>query len=462
MLKSSINNDTICAMATPTGGAIALIRISGPKAFDITNKIFSQKKNKCLTSALPNTIHFGNIINANGEIIDEVLISVFRSPNSYTGEDSIEISCHGSSYIASSILRLLIENGCRQAKPGEYTMRAYLNGKIDLSQAEAVADLIASTNQANHRIAISQLKGRFSNDLSILRQKLLKITSLLELELDFSDHEDLEFAKRDEIKELANNIGKTIEKLCKSFISGKVIKEGISVAIVGKTNVGKSTLLNYLVGEDRAIVSDIHGTTRDVIEDTTIINGITFRFIDTAGIRTTDDTIEKIGIKRTYEKLKQSPIVILVTDHDLLDDEEIEVKNNRDERQKVILVRNKIDCMNFAPTVNTYQGFYKCIDISAKNGYNIDLLRDFIYKAAEIPEIHENDYLVTSARHYYSLRHAYDALNRVVDSISNNISADLISEDLHQVIFHLSEITGNSITTNEVLENIFSHFCIGK
>ncbi len=457
-----MKNDTICAMATPTGGAIVLIRISGIDAIDICDKIFKQKNNSPLTSAHTHTIHFGNIVDKKGEIIDEVLVSVFRTPYSYTGEDSIEISCHGSSYIASSILRLLIENGCRQAQPGEYTMRAYLNGKIDLSQAEAVADLIASANQASHRIAISQLKGHFSNDLAILREKLLNITSLIELELDFSDHEDLEFAQRDVIKKLAEDIEKKIDNLCNSFIAGKVFKEGINVAIVGKTNVGKSTLLNYLVGEEKAIVSNIHGTTRDVIEDTTTINGITFRFIDTAGIRVTEDAIEQLGIKRTYDKLKQASIILWLTDKATLDSEEINAINNLEEHQKVIWVRNKIDCFNYTNTNNLQKGIYANIDISAKYGTNIDFLKKLIYKVAEIPEIHENDYIVTSARHYYSLRQAQEALNRATDGISNNFSTDLISEDLRQVIYHLSEITGNSITTNDILENIFSHFCVGK
>ena len=300
-----MDNDTICALASPAGGAIATIRISGTQSIGIADKVFMAANHRPLVEAKPNTIHFGNVINNSKEVVDEVLISVFRAPHSYTGEDAIEISCHGSSYIVAQILRVLIDNGCRQAKPGEYTMRAYLNGKMDLSQAEAVADLIASTNQATHHIAMSQLKGHFSSDLSVLRDKLLKITSLLELELDFSDHEELEFADRDALLALAEDINRHIERLCNSFASGRAIKGGVPVAIVGKTNVGKSTLLNQLVGENRAIVSDIHGTTRDVIEDTTTIQGITFRFIDTAGIRKTKDKIEQLGIQRTYDKLNR-------------------------------------------------------------------------------------------------------------------------------------------------------------
>lgn len=457
-----INNDTICALATPAGGAISLIRISGDRAIDIADMVFISSSNKPLKSARPNTIHFGNIIDSNGEVVDEVLVSVFHAPHSYTGEDSIEISCHGSTFIAATILRILIEQGCRQATPGEYTMRAYLNGKMDLSQAEAVADLIASTNKATHKIAMSQLKGHFSNDLAILRDKLLKITSLLELELDFSDHEELEFAERGELLALAESIENKIDSLCKSFESGKAIKEGVAVAIIGKTNVGKSTLLNRLLGEDRAIVSDIHGTTRDVIEDTTTINGIKFRFIDTAGIRTTDDAIEQLGIERTFEKLKQATIILWLTDQETFDEEELTAIDAIDTNQKVIIVRNKIDHNAYTQSPTQAKGVFRQIDISAKYGTNLEELKQAIYQAANIPEIHENDYLVTSARHYYSLRQSKEALQRVIEGLSANLSGDLISEDLRQVLFHLSEITGNTITTDEVLGNIFSHFCVGK
>mgnify|MGYP004421552379 FL=1 len=341
-------------------------------------------------------------------------------------------------------------------------MRAYLNGKMDLSQAEAVADLIASTNKAAHKIAMSQLKGHFSNDLAILRDKLLKITSLLELELDFSDHEELEFAERGELLALAESIEKKIDSLCKSFESGKAIKEGVAVAIIGKTNVGKSTLLNRLLGEDRAIVSDIHGTTRDVIEDTRTINGIKFRFIDTAGIRTTDDAIEQLGIERTFEKLKQATIILWLTDQDTFDEEELTAIGAIDTNQKVIIVRNKIDHNAYPQSPTQAKGVFRQIDISAKYGTNLDELKHAIYQASNIPEIHENDYLVTSARHYYSLRQSQEALQRVIEGLSANLSGDLISEDLRQVLFHLSEITGNTITTDEVLGNIFSHFCVGK
>ena len=307
----SQDNNTICALATPVGGAIAVIRVSGKKAIDIVGSVFSPQSNKPLNKAKGYSLHYGQLLNNGQETIDDVMVSIYRAPHSYTGEDSVEIACHGSQYIVTQIIQTLIANGCRQAEPGEYTMRAYMNGKMDLSQAEAVADLIASTNKATHKMAISQLKGHFSSELTTLREQLLKMTSLLELELDFSDHEELEFADRSELLELARRIDNRITTLAHSFETGNAIKQGIPVAIIGKTNVGKSTLLNALLHEDKAIVSDIHGTTRDVIEDTTQINGITFRFIDTAGIRKTDDTIENLGIERTYQKLNGKMFIFL-------------------------------------------------------------------------------------------------------------------------------------------------------
>lgn len=455
-----MDNDTICALASPAGGAIATIRISGTQSIGIADKVFRAANHNSLADAKPNTIHFGNIVNDTNEVIDEVLVSVFRAPHSYTGEDSIEISCHGSSYIVAQVLQVLIGNGCRQAQPGEYTMRAYLNGKMDLSQAEAVADLIASTNKATHHIAMSQLKGHFSSNLSMLRDKLLKITSLLELELDFSDHEELEFANRDELLALAEDINKHIERLCNSFASGQAIKGGVPVAIIGKTNVGKSTLLNQLVGEDRAIVSDVHGTTRDIIEDTTVIQGVTFRFIDTAGIRQTKDRIEQLGIQRTYAKLNSASIILWVTDKDDFTKEELDDISAHSDYQKVIIVRNKIDLCPTRPI--SVPSAFASINISAKDGINLSELRTLIYSAADIPEIHENDVIVTSARHYSSLCSAKEALTRVIGGLHSNLSGDLISEDLRQVLYHLSEITGGAITPHEVLGNIFSHFCIGK
>ena len=450
--------ETICALATPSGGAIGVIRISGPQAISITANTFHSANGRSLTEANPNTIHYGEIINRKGDVIDDVLVSIFRAPHSYTGEDSTEISCHGSHYIINEILHTLIDAGCRQAKAGEYTQRAYLNGKMDLSQAEAVADLIATTNRATHRIALSQLKGNFSNELSILRDQLLKITSLIELELDFSD-QDVNFADRQELLELVQKAEQRIGTLATSFETGNALKKGVPVAIVGKTNVGKSTLLNRLLHEDKAIVSDIHGTTRDVIEDTTEIHDITFRFIDTAGIRHTDDKIELLGIERTYQKINEATIILWLIDKQPTNEEISEIKKNI-RGKKLITVWNKIDLENTPPIPTSLQS--PIIYISAKQGTNIPQLEDALFQAADIPEIKEKDIIITSARHYEALTHAHESISRVIEGLQKNLSGDLLSEDLRICIDHLAEITGGQITTNEVLENIFSHFCIGK
>ncbi len=445
--------DTICALATAPGGALGIIRISGPQALEILSRVFS----KNLTDAKPNTIHYGHI--KDGEVVvDEVLVSVFRAPHSYTGEESAEITCHGSRYILNKVLALLIENGCRQANPGEFTQRAYLNGKMDLSQAEAVADLIASTNQATHQIAMSQLRGHFSSQLAQLREQLLKLTSLLELELDFSDHEDLEFADRSELLKLTKTINNHITTLARSFEKGQAIKNGIPVAIVGKTNVGKSTLLNRLLKDDRAIVSDIHGTTRDTIEDTIDIKGITFRFIDTAGIRQTTDTIEQIGIDRTYAAIEKARIVLWLIDQEPSTGDISEV-TQRTENKKLIVVVNKIDKSDN----NSYNlSNLPFIAISAKFGTGMEALEQAIYEAADIPTLTENDIIVTNARHYDALVRAHEHLERVLDGLNNGLSGDLLSEDLRLTLDTLAEITGGQITPNEVLGNIFKHFCVGK
>jgi len=446
-------NETICALATAPGGAIGIIRISGPQTLEILSRVFT----KNLTQAQPNTIHYGHIKNGE-EVVDEVLVSVFRAPHSYTGEESAEISCHGSRYILNKVLALLIANGCRQAGPGEFTQRAYLNGKMDLSQAEAVADLIASTNLATHQIAMSQLRGHFSSKLAQLREQLLKLTSLLELELDFSDHEDLEFADRSELKELTKTIDNHITRLAKSFETGQALKQGIPVAIVGKTNVGKSTLLNRLLKDDRAIVSDIHGTTRDTIEDTIDINGITFRFIDTAGIRQTQDEVEQIGITRTYAAIDKARIVLWLIDEEP-STEEINDISQRAENKKLIIIKNKADKADN----NSYNLLNRpFITISAKFGTGIDELEQAIYEAANIPALTENDIIVTNARHYDALVRAHDCIQRVIDGLEMQLSGDLLSEDLHQALDTLAEITGGQITPNEVLGNIFKNFCVGK
>ena len=452
-------NDTICALATAPGGAIGIIRISGAQSLEILSHIFT----KDLSDAKANTIHYGHIVESDNvtqhqNIVDEVLVSVFRAPRSYTGENSVEISCHGSSYILNKILELLVQSGCRMAQPGEFTKRSFLNGKFDLSQAEAVADLIASSNKATHQLAMSQLRGSVSSELAQLRDQLLHLTSLLELELDFSDHEDLEFADRTELNTIAKSIDKQITHLTQSFETGQAIKQGIPVAIVGKTNVGKSTLLNRLLKDDRAIVSDVHGTTRDTIEDTIDINGVTFRFIDTAGIRQTTDQVEKIGIERTYSTIDKARIVLWVIDQKPSTkefDNILEHTNNK----KLIAVKNKIDIADNGPFAIDK---IPIIEISAKQGTNLAQLEQTIYEAAGIPTLCDTDVIITNARHYDALVRARQSLSRVLDGLRSGLSGDLLSEDLREVLGILSEITGGQITTPEVLGNIFKNFCVGK
>lgn len=445
-------SDTICALATQSGGALGIIRIAGSEAIPFVNSIFS----KDITSAKANTIHYGNILDQSGKVIDEVVVSLWRAPHSYTGEDAIEISCHGSSFILQEVLHALIASGCRQANPGEFTQRAYLNGKMDLSQAEAVADLIASSNRASYEMALSQLRGHFSDELTTLRKRLLKITSLLELELDFSEHEELEFADRSELVALTNEIDEKVLSLAQSFKTGQALKRGISVAIIGKTNVGKSTLLNQLLGEERAIVSNIEGTTRDVIEDTTDINGITFRFIDTAGIRETTDVVEQLGIQRTYKELDNAQIVMWILDIDPTQEEYNEIKERVGEKP-IVVVRNKIDTIK-----TSTQSPLVTISISAKQGTNMHDLEQLLYQKANIPAFTENSVIVTNARHYDALTRAHEALLRVLSAFSMELSGDLVAEDLKDVIAILGEITGTQISSQETLNNIFKHFCIGK
>lgn len=469
-----LNNNTICAIATAPGGAIGIIRISGPKAINIADRIFRPVGSTLsLSERKAYTLAFGNIVNANNDVVDEVLVSIFRAPHSYTGENSVEISCHGSAYVLQQVMLLLTENGCSPAGPGEFTQRAFLNGKMDLSQAEAVADLISSTNKATHDMAMSQLKGHFSNELADLRAHLLKLTSLLELELDFSDHEELEFADRSELYTLANDIHKRLLSLARSFEVGNALKNGIPVAIVGNTNVGKSTLLNHLLHEEKAIVSDVHGTTRDFIEDTTIINGIQFRFVDTAGIRKTDDVVENIGIERTYQKMQEAKIVLWLIDKQSSDSEIDDIKT-RVAGKKLIIVRNKMDLTNSSlnnsssaqPTIQNSTFNIQnssSVDISAKYGTNISKLEQLIVEAANIPQLSESDIVITSVRHYSALLHADESLQRVIDSMKLGLSGDLLAEDLRMVIDYLAEITGEErITPQETLQNIFTHFCIGK
>lgn len=448
------SKETICALATSPGGALGIIRVSGSHAFDAVSSICHLSCN----TIVANTIHFTHITNGT-EVIDEAMVSVFKAPRSYTGEDCVEISCHGSRYILNKVLELLVQKGCRMAAPGEFTQRAYLNGKMDLAQAEAVADLIASTNRSTHHMAMSQLRGGISSELSTLRDRLLHLTSLLELELDFSDHEDLEFADRKELQTIAEDISARITRLAQSFKTGQALKQGIPVAIIGKTNVGKSTLLNRLLHEERAIVSDIHGTTRDTIEDTIDIKGITFRFIDTAGIRQTTDTIEQIGIERTFAAVSKARIVIFLMDENTKEEEIQELQELTLDKETIILYNkaDKIDLQTFTPPIAPQ------LCISAKTGYNLDKLEAKLLEIANIPELNENDIIVTSARQYDALLRASQNLENVLTGLHSGLSGDLISEDLRLVLDDLADITGQErIVTNEVLENIFSHFCVGK
>jgi len=425
-------NDTICALATAPGGALGIIRVSGSAALSAVSSLCSV----CCDDVAANTIHYTHITDGS-DIIDEAMISVFRAPHSYTGEDSVEISCHGSRYILNKVLELLVQHGCRMAGPGEYTQRAYLNGKMDLSQAEAVADLIASTNRATHHLAMSQLRGGISSELAAMREQLLKLTSLLELELDFSDHEDLEFADRSELLELAKTIDNHITHLADTFQTGNALKNGIPVAIVGAPNVGKSTLLNALLGEERAIVSDIQGTTRDTIEDTIQLGGITFRFIDTAGIRHTNDQIENLGIGRSIATAQRARIILLMTEPGV---PYPDIPTNDD--QTVIRIENKTQAFQ------------------AKYGIGIEALKQQLIAAA--PKTTDSDIIITNARHYDALVRAHKAILRVIEGLEMQMSGDLLSEDLRLVLNILAEITGTQITPNEVLGNIFKHFCVGK
>ena len=470
-LEGSGEASTICALATAPGGALGIIRISGPQALSICGSICRG----ITPETSPNTVHFTRITNGT-EVIDECMVSVFKAPHSYTGEDSVEISCHGSRYVLNRVLSLLVEHGCRMANPGEYTQRAYLNGKLDLTQAEAVADLIASTNRATHRLAISQLRGGISTELSHLREQLLKLTSLLELELDFSDHEELEFADRTELQSLAQTIDLHITRLANSFEAGQAMKQGIPVAIIGKTNVGNSTLLNRLLHEERAIVSDIHGTTRDTIEDTIDLQGVTFRFIDTAGIRQTTDQVELIGISRTYAAIEKARIVLWVIDAEPTLEELNDIKE-RCGGKSLIIIQNKIDKQsdvislpeetNNSPVLPHYSKMgkdtcYPILPISAKSGQGIEALEQSIFQAVHLPTITDSDIIITNARHYDALQRAHAHLTRIIDGLHTQLSSDLLAEDLRLTLDTLAEITGGQITTNEILGNIFKNFCVGK
>ena len=463
-------SEVICAVSTAPGiGAIAVLRMSGTGCIALTDRIFESPSGKKLTGAKANTVHFGRILEE-GCLLDEVLVTIFHAPHSFTGEESVEIACHGSLYIQQRLLQLLVNQGARLATPGEFTQRAFLNGKMDLSQAEAVADLIASSSAASHRMALKQMKGGFSAELMKLRAELLHITSLLELELDFSE-EDVEFADRSALRKLADEIEQVISRLAHSFSVGNAIKNGVPVAIIGETNAGKSTLLNVLLNEDKAIVSDVHGTTRDVIEDTINIGGITFRFIDTAGIRETNDTIESLGIERTFQKLDQAEIVLWMVDavNAASQIEQLSEKIiPRCEGKHLIVVFNKADLIEDKQKENLQsllKDFSKesaeSIFISAKQRENTSELQKMLIDAAHLPTVTQNDIIVTNVRHYEALNKALEAIHRVQNGLDSQISGDFLSQDIRECIFFISDIAGE-VTNDMVLQNIFQHFCIGK
>ncbi len=455
-------HDTICALATGHGGAISVIRISGEHSLEIVSEIFKSKNlGKSISTQKSHTLTFGEIID-NDEVIDEVLVSVFRSPNSYTGENSVEISTHASTYIVQKILQLLIEKGARNAQPGEFTQRAFLNGKMDLAQAEAVADLIASDTAAAHRVAMQQMRGGFSSELSDLRARLLTFISLIELELDFSE-EDVEFADRAELRRLISEILSHLDALLKSFALGNVLKNGVPVAIIGKPNVGKSTLLNALLNEERAIVSDIPGTTRDTLEDVMTIEGYQFRFIDTAGIRQTDDRIENLGIERTFQKIEKAELVLLLMDAQNSD----YVSNYREIKEKyphknMIPIVNKSDLLGRVNPIRTTADGTPILYISAKHKHSLNKLHEVLLNFVESKNAHSNNVIISNTRHYEALTRAREAALRVADGLQTGISGDLLAQDIRDILHHIGEITGQTFTPDEVLGNIFKNFCIGK
>ncbi len=472
-----IPTETIVALATPSGaGAIAVIRLSGKEAVTIVSNVFVSVSGKDLTKQKTHTLHLGHII-ADGKTYDQVLVSLFKNPHSYTGEDVVEISCHGSTFIQQQIIQLLLRNGARMAQPGEFTLRAFLNGKLDLSQAEAVADLIASDNEATHQIAMQQMRGGFSNEIAQLRQELLNFASLIELELDFAE-EDVEFADRTQFHELLNRIEFVLKRLIDSFAVGNVIKNGIPIAIVGEPNVGKSTLLNALLNEERAIVSDIAGTTRDTIEDELVIEGIGFRFIDTAGIRETTDHVESIGIKKTFEKIEQAQVVVYLFESFKFQVSgstyliEIEKILNKYPSKPIVVVVNKIDLLNKTEVCNIQNQFdsltlqhetlnLKLQLISAKQNIGIEELKQTLLSFVNTGALRNNQTIVTNSRHYDSLLKALEEIQKVKWGLESGLSSDLMAIDIREALFHFGEITGE-VTNDELLGNIFANFCIGK
>lgn len=470
-----VSQDTIVALATPSGaGAIAIIRVSGKDALTIAVSVFESVSGKDLLKQKTHTIHLGHIIDGT-KVYDQVLLSIFKGPNSYTGENVVEISCHGSTYIQQQIIQLLLRKGCKMAEPGEFTLRAFINGKLDLSQAEAVADLIASENEASHQIAMQQMRGGFSNEIAKLREELLNFASLIELELDFAE-EDVEFADRTQFYDLLERIEFVLKRLIDSFAVGNVIKNGIPVAIVGEPNVGKSTLLNALLNEERAIVSEIAGTTRDTIEDELVINGISFRFIDTAGIRETKDVVESIGIKKTFEKIEQAQVVVYLldssgildfrfqtSDSSKLDNVKIEVEKIRNQfpLKPLIIIGNKADTLTESQIQNLKSEIPEILLISAKENTNIEALKNQLLSFVNTGALRNNETIVTNTRHYDSLLKALEEIQKVKFGLQSNISSDLMAIDIRQALYYFGEITGQ-VTNDELLGNIFANFCIGK
>ncbi|MBT8245646.1 MAG: tRNA uridine-5-carboxymethylaminomethyl(34) synthesis GTPase MnmE [Winogradskyella sp.] len=462
-----INTDTIVALATASGnGAIAIIRLSGEDAITLVNSHFkSIKSSKSLSKQKTHTIHLGHIIDGE-RTLDEVLVSIFKNPNSYTGENVVEISCHGSVYIQQEIIQLFLRSGCRMADAGEFTMRAFLNGKLDLSQAEAVADLIASDNEASHQIAMQQMRGGFSSEIANLREELMNFASLIELELDFAE-EDVEFADRHQFKQLIARINFVLKRLIDSFAVGNVIKNGIPVAIVGEPNVGKSTLLNALLNEERAIVSDIAGTTRDTIEDEISIGGIGFRFIDTAGIRDTKDIVESIGIKKTFEKIEQAQVVIYLFDSQLsinnVENVTIEIAKIRNKypQKPLLVIANKIDTLSDDDLAKIYSIIPDVKLLSAKTGFGVEQLNRSLLNLVNTGALRNNETIVTNTRHYDALLKAQEAIQKVNYALDSGLSGDLMAIDIRDTLYHFGEITGE-ITTDDLLGNIFANFCIGK